>query len=138
MCEQHRLRLRHHSAPHARTPAPVYPVQLYGNKLEPGQGRQMPIHYGSKELNYQTVSSPLATQLPHAAGAAYGMKVGGGCTAESTCWMCGRCYLLAAGLRQCLFCCEDAPSAQEDPAAAPEEGGDPELPSWCATLSVYS
>jgi 2-oxoisovalerate dehydrogenase E1 component alpha subunit len=35
----------------------------------------MPIHYGSKELNYQTVSSPLATQLPHAAGAAYGMKV---------------------------------------------------------------
>jgi TPP-dependent pyruvate/acetoin dehydrogenase alpha subunit len=51
-------------------------VQLYGNKLEPGQGRQMPIHYGSKELNYQTVSSPLATQLPHAAGAAYAMKVG--------------------------------------------------------------
>jgi 2-oxoisovalerate dehydrogenase E1 component alpha subunit len=35
----------------------------------------MPIHYGSKELNYQTVSSPLATQLPHAAGAAYAMKV---------------------------------------------------------------
>lgn len=49
--------------------------QLYGNKLEPGQGRQMPIHYGSKELCYQTVSSPLATQLPHAAGAAYAMKV---------------------------------------------------------------
>jgi 2-oxoisovalerate dehydrogenase E1 component alpha subunit len=35
----------------------------------------MPIHYGSKELHYQTVSSPLATQLPHAAGAAYAMKV---------------------------------------------------------------
>jgi len=52
-------------------------VQLYGNQLEPGQGRQMPIHYGSKELNYQTVSSPLATQLPHAAGAAYAMKVSG-------------------------------------------------------------
>lgn len=49
--------------------------QLYGNQLEPGQGRQMPIHYGSKELNYQTVSSPLATQLPHAAGAAYAMKL---------------------------------------------------------------
>jgi 2-oxoisovalerate dehydrogenase E1 component alpha subunit len=53
----------------------LYVVQLYGNKLEPGQGRQMPIHYGSKELHYQTVSSPLATQLPHAAGAAYAMKV---------------------------------------------------------------
>uniref|UniRef100_A0A383WPL1 3-methyl-2-oxobutanoate dehydrogenase (2-methylpropanoyl-transferring) n=2 Tax=Tetradesmus obliquus TaxID=3088 RepID=A0A383WPL1_TETOB len=51
--------------------------QLYGNSLEPGQGRQMPIHYGSKELNYQTVSSPLATQLPHAAGAAYAMKLDG-------------------------------------------------------------
>ncbi len=38
------------------------------------QGRQMPIHYGSKELCYQTISSPLATQLPHAAGAAYAMK----------------------------------------------------------------
>eukprot|EP00879_Flechtneria_rotunda_P012986 GHRR01013560.1.p1 GENE.GHRR01013560.1~~GHRR01013560.1.p1 ORF type:complete len:314 (+),score=102.62 GHRR01013560.1:816-1757(+) len=49
--------------------------QLYGNRLEPGQGRQMPIHYGSKNLNYQTVSSPLATQLPHAAGAAYAMKL---------------------------------------------------------------
>lgn len=69
----------------------LYPVQLYGNRLEPGQGRQMPIHYGSKELNYQTVSSPLATQLPHAAGAAYGMKVGGGCTGESTCWVWTAC-----------------------------------------------
>lgn len=59
-------------------------VQLYGNKLEPGQGRQMPIHYGSKELNYQTVSSPLATQLPHAAGAAYAMKVGQGCMLRCT------------------------------------------------------
>ena len=54
---------------------PCVQQQLYGNSLEPGQGRQMPIHYGSKELNYQTVSSPLATQLPHAAGAAYAMKV---------------------------------------------------------------
>ena len=35
----------------------------------------MPIHYGSKELCYQTISSPLATQMPHAVGAAYAMKV---------------------------------------------------------------
>jgi hypothetical protein len=36
----------------------------------------MPIHYGSRELAYHTVSSPLATQLPHAVGTAYALKVG--------------------------------------------------------------
>ncbi|KAF8068400.1 2-oxoisovalerate dehydrogenase subunit alpha 2 [Scenedesmus sp. PABB004] len=51
--------------------------QLFGNALEPGQGRQMPIHYTSPELCWQTVSSPLATQLPHAVGAAYAMKLDG-------------------------------------------------------------
>lgn len=40
-----------------------------------GKGRQMPIHYGSKALNFQTVSAPLATQMPHAVGAAYALKV---------------------------------------------------------------
>ena len=54
---------------------PQFANQLLGNKLEPGKGRQMPIHYGSKELNYQTISSPLGTQLPHAVGAAYALKV---------------------------------------------------------------
>ncbi|RHY99531.1 hypothetical protein DYB26_000205 [Aphanomyces astaci] len=49
--------------------------QLFSNEGDLGKGRQMPVHYGSKELNYQTVSSPLATQLPQAAGAAYGFKV---------------------------------------------------------------
>jgi 2-oxoisovalerate dehydrogenase E1 component alpha subunit len=45
------------------------------------QGRQMPIHYGSKELHFHTISSPLATQMPHAVGAAYALKVryGRGC-----------------------------------------------------------
>ena len=42
---------------------------------EQGKGRQMPIHYGSRALNFHTISSPLATQLPHAAGAAYALKV---------------------------------------------------------------
>ena len=35
----------------------------------------MPIHYGSKAHNFQTVSAPLATQMPHAVGAAYALKV---------------------------------------------------------------
>lgn len=48
--------------------------QLTGNYLDNGKGRQMPVHYGSKKLNYQTVSSPLATQIPQAAGAGYLFK----------------------------------------------------------------
>ncbi|CAM9178875.1 unnamed protein product [Chrysoparadoxa australica] len=40
-----------------------------------GKGRQMPIHYGSSELHYHTVSSPLATQVPQAVGVAYGHKL---------------------------------------------------------------
>jgi 2-oxoisovalerate dehydrogenase E1 component alpha subunit len=51
--------------------------QCYGNEREQGKGRQMPVHYGAKALNFHTVSSPLATQLPHAAGAAYALKLDG-------------------------------------------------------------
>ena len=32
------------------------------------------VHYGSKELNFHTISSPLGTQLPQATGAAYAIK----------------------------------------------------------------
>ncbi|EDN99364.1 hypothetical protein SS1G_02218 [Sclerotinia sclerotiorum 1980 UF-70] len=39
------------------------------------RGRNMPVHYGSKELNIHSISSPLATQIPHAAGAAYALKM---------------------------------------------------------------
>ncbi|AOW03794.1 thiamine diphosphate-binding protein [Yarrowia lipolytica] len=51
--------------------------QLYGNKHDQGKGRNMPVHYGSRELNMHTISSPLATQLPHAAGTAYAQKMAG-------------------------------------------------------------
>ncbi|KAF5735471.1 2-oxoisovalerate dehydrogenase subunit alpha 1 mitochondrial-like isoform X2 [Tripterygium wilfordii] len=49
--------------------------QCFGNKADYGKGRQMPIHYGSNKLNYFTVSSPIATQLPQAVGAAYSLKM---------------------------------------------------------------
>ncbi|XP_049397665.1 2-oxoisovalerate dehydrogenase subunit alpha 2, mitochondrial-like [Solanum stenotomum] len=49
--------------------------QLLGNKGDNGKGRQMPIHYGSNKLNYFTVSSTIATQLPQAVGVAYALKM---------------------------------------------------------------
>lgn len=51
--------------------------QMFSNEKDLGKGRQMPIHYGSNELNYMTVSSPLGTQIPQAAGYAYGQKRAG-------------------------------------------------------------
>ncbi|VDP25967.1 unnamed protein product [Echinostoma caproni] len=38
--------------------------QCYSNAGDVNKGRQMPIHYGSPELNFSTISSPLATQIP--------------------------------------------------------------------------
>ncbi|GLS84462.1 thiamine pyrophosphate-dependent dehydrogenase E1 component subunit alpha [Paraferrimonas haliotis] len=51
--------------------------QLFSNAKDLGKGRQMPIHYGSAELHYQTISSPLGTQIPQATGVAYSQKLAG-------------------------------------------------------------
>ncbi|PRP87503.1 3-methyl-2-oxobutanoate dehydrogenase [Planoprotostelium fungivorum] len=56
--------------------------QCQSNSLDYGKGRQMPVHYGSRRLNIQTISSPLATQIPQATGSAYAQKMtkSGNCT----------------------------------------------------------
>eukprot|EP01090_Pellita_catalonica_P019945 TRINITY_DN6930_c0_g1_i1.p1 TRINITY_DN6930_c0_g1~~TRINITY_DN6930_c0_g1_i1.p1 ORF type:complete len:432 (+),score=73.51 TRINITY_DN6930_c0_g1_i1:94-1389(+) len=56
--------------------------QCLCNKNDLNKGRQMPVHYGSRELNYHTISSPLGTQIPQAAGAGYKLKLdkSGRCT----------------------------------------------------------
>ena len=37
--------------------------QCIGNYRDLGKGRQMPVHYGSRDLHYMTVSSPLGNVL---------------------------------------------------------------------------
>ena len=49
--------------------------QLFANRNDRGKARNMPVHYGCRELNIHTISSPLATQIPQASGAAYALKM---------------------------------------------------------------
>jgi len=50
-------------------------AQAYGNAKDPQQGRQMPNHYGARDVNYVPVSSPVGTQIPQAVGAAWAAKI---------------------------------------------------------------
>ena len=49
-------------------------AQVFANAGSHADGKQMPVHYGSAKYNLPTVSSPLGTQLPQAAGHAYAIK----------------------------------------------------------------
>lgn len=51
--------------------------QCFGNAVDNTKGRQMPVHYSFREINFFSVSSPLGVQIIQAAGAAYAMKVRG-------------------------------------------------------------
>lgn len=57
------------------TPREVMLGQLSKAEDPSGQGRQMPSHFGLPRLKIMTVSSPVATQLPQAAGAALASKI---------------------------------------------------------------
>lgn len=52
-----------------------YVNQCYGNSEDPHKGRQMPNHWGSAEHNLVTISSPVGTQIAHAAGSAMASQV---------------------------------------------------------------
>jgi 2-oxoisovalerate dehydrogenase E1 component alpha subunit len=53
------------------TPRDVF-LGVFGKRDDPATGgRQMPAHWGSRKLRIVTHSSPIATQIPHAVGAAY-------------------------------------------------------------------
>ncbi|TKR64742.1 hypothetical protein L596_025230 [Steinernema carpocapsae] len=59
---------------HRGFPLEQFMHQCYGNSMDIGKGKQMPVHYGSAELNFVTISSPLTTQVPQAVGSAYAFK----------------------------------------------------------------
>jgi len=44
--------------------------QFLGNSGDAMKGRQMPNHYGYRQYNFETASSPVGTQITHAVGAA--------------------------------------------------------------------
>ncbi|KAJ4482312.1 thiamine diphosphate-binding protein [Lentinula aciculospora] len=50
-------------------------AQCFGNHEDTSsKGRQMPVHFGSPKHHFHTISSPLATQIPQAAGVAYALR----------------------------------------------------------------
>ncbi len=48
--------------------------QFIGNSGDTLKGRQMPNHYGYREYNFVTASSPVGTQITHAVGAAMAIQ----------------------------------------------------------------
>jgi 2-oxoisovalerate dehydrogenase E1 component alpha subunit len=59
------------------TPYEIF-LGIYAKADDPSSGgRQMPSHWGYKRLGIITSSSPISTQLPHAAGIAYAVKYRG-------------------------------------------------------------
>jgi len=61
-------------------------LAVFGKRDDPSTGgRQMPAHWGSRRLRIITHSSPIATQIPHAVGAAYASTYRGE-DAVTGCW----------------------------------------------------
>jgi TPP-dependent pyruvate/acetoin dehydrogenase alpha subunit len=59
------------------TPLEVF-LGVFSKADDPASGgRQMPSHWGSRRLSIVSHSSPIATQVPHAAGIAYAMRYRG-------------------------------------------------------------
>ena len=67
------------------TPYEIF-LGLFAKAEDPTSGgRQMPSHWGSRRLNIISHSSPIGTQIPHAAGIAYAARYRGE-DAVAACW----------------------------------------------------
>jgi pyruvate dehydrogenase E1 component subunit alpha len=101
--------------------------QMFGDAKDPTLGRQMPNHFGDRSLNVVTVSSPIGTNIPQAAGCAYAMKLQGeqavaicyfgeGATSESDFHV----GLNMAAVRKCpvIFFCRNNGYAISTPASS--------------------
>ena len=51
--------------------------QFFGDAMDISKGRQMPNHYGNKDINLVSVSSPVGTQISLAVGTAWAAKIRG-------------------------------------------------------------
>ncbi len=49
--------------------------EWYGHVGDPSKGRQMPVHYSLRCINFVSISSPIGTQITHAVGAAMAAKI---------------------------------------------------------------
>lgn len=49
--------------------------QFMSTAKDIGKGRQMPVHYGDRGVNFVTISSVVASQTPHAVGTAWAMRM---------------------------------------------------------------
>ncbi|MCS6914746.1 MAG: thiamine pyrophosphate-dependent enzyme [Myxococcales bacterium] len=58
-------------------PLRLYIAQILGNANDVCKGHQMPCHPGTRAARYVTMSSCVGTQLPHATGMAYAMRLTG-------------------------------------------------------------
>ena len=56
-------------------PLRTYVAQIFGNKNDPSLGHQLPCHPGTRASRHITMSSCIASQIPHAVGLAYAAKV---------------------------------------------------------------
>jgi pyruvate dehydrogenase E1 component alpha subunit/2-oxoisovalerate dehydrogenase E1 component alpha subunit len=52
-----------------------YVAQIFGNTDDVAKGRQLPCHPGTRAARYVTMSSCIASQLPHAVGIAWAAKI---------------------------------------------------------------
>jgi 2-oxoisovalerate dehydrogenase E1 component alpha subunit len=97
-------------------PLRTFLCQLFGNAEDPVKGRQMPVHHTARNINFVSISSPVATQIPQAVGIALGAKIAGkddvalayfGDGATSTGAFHVACNFAAVRKAPCLFLCRN-------------------------------